>query len=97
MGLPGGIRKGLLKQPGLRGMRAAVLATSLACAAVSATFVLPTELHASVRTSALRVALDTAASLIALLAAFLVVGRFARRTLLQRTHAGLRASGARAL
>jgi hypothetical protein len=70
----------LLKQPGLRGMRAAVLATSLACAAASATLVLPTELHASVRMSALPVALDTAASLIALLAAFLVVGRFARRT-----------------
>jgi hypothetical protein len=52
----------------------------LACAAVSATFELPTELHASVRMSALRVALDIAASLIALLAAFLVVGRFARRT-----------------
>lgn len=86
--------KGLLKQ---RGMSAAVLATSPACAAASATLVLPAELHASVRMSALPVALDTAASLVALLAAFLVVGRFCQAHATQRTHAGLRASGARAL
>lgn len=66
----------------LRGTRAAVLATSLACAAASAALVLPTEPRASHRLLALSVALDTAASLIALLAAFLVAGRFARRTLL---------------
>ena len=63
-------------------MRGAALATSLACAAVSATLVLPAEPHATYRLSAVHVVLDTAASLIALLTAFLVVGRFARRTLL---------------
>jgi len=63
-------------------MRGAVLATSLACAAASAALVARTEQHASYQLSAVHVALDTAASLIALLAASLVIGRFRRRTLL---------------
>lgn len=68
----------------LRGMRGAVLATSLACAVAVAVAILvpPTEPRASFRLSAVHVALDTAASLIALPAAFLVAGRFRRRTLL---------------
>src|SRR5215469_15969304 len=74
--------KSLVKRPGRRGTRGAVLAASLACAVASLTLVLPTEPHASYRLPAVHVALDTAASLIALLTAFLVVGRFRRRTLL---------------
>src|SRR5215469_15337793 len=72
--------KGLANLPGKRRMRTALLATSLACAA-SATLMLSTELQARDRFSALNVVLNTAASLIALLVAFLVVGRFARRAL----------------
>src|SRR5215470_18871093 len=73
---------GLLGRPGLRGMRGAVLATALVSAAVTAALVLPPELHAGYRWSALHVALETTASLIALLAAFLVTGRLRRCTLL---------------
>ncbi len=53
-----GMMKSLVKRPGLRGMRGAVLATSLACAAASAALVLATEPHASDRLSAVDVALD---------------------------------------
>lgn len=61
-----------LRGMGLRRMRGAVLATSLACAVA---ILMPrTEPRASYRLSAVHVALDTATSLIALLAAFLVAG-----------------------
>jgi len=73
---------GLLTHTWLRGMRGAVLAASLICTAATAVVVLAPELHAGYRWSALHVALETTASLIALLAAFLVAGRLRRRTLL---------------
>jgi signal transduction histidine kinase len=72
----------LLKRAGLWGMPGAVLATSLVCAAVTVVIALHPELQASNQSSALRVALETAASVIALLAAFLMISRFRRRRLL---------------
>jgi signal transduction histidine kinase len=66
----------------MRGMRAAVLATVLASGAVTASSMLLPQVHSGYRRSALLVALETAASLIALLAAFLVAGRLRRRALL---------------
>lgn len=68
--------------PYLRGIRGAVLAAAVVSGATTAVIVLLPELHASYRWSALHVALESAASLVALLAAFLVVGRFRRRTFL---------------
>lgn len=73
---------GLLRHPGLRGMRGAVLMTALACAGVTAALVLLPQVHVDYRWSALHVALATSTSLIALLAGFLVIGRLRRRPLL---------------
>jgi signal transduction histidine kinase len=71
-----------LKSPAGPGMRAAVLATVLAWGAITASSMLLPQVHSGYRRSALLVALETAASLIALLAAFLVAGRLRRRALL---------------
>lgn len=73
---------GVSWNPHLRGIRGAVLAAAVISGATTAVIALLPELHASYRWSALHVALESAASLVALLAAFLVVGRFRRRTFL---------------
>jgi len=63
-------------------MRAAALATVLALGTFTASSALLPQLHSGYGRSALLVALETAASLTALLAAFLVVCRLRRRALL---------------
>jgi signal transduction histidine kinase len=73
---------GLFGRPWPQGMRGAVLGTALASTAATAALRLLPQLHAGYQWSALHVALETTASLIALLAAFLVTGRLRRRTLL---------------
>ena len=70
------------RNPPIRRMRGAVLATAVVSAATTATVVLLPQVSSDYRRSALHVALETAGSLIALLAAFLVVGRLRRRPLL---------------
>lgn len=62
------------------GMRGAGLATALMSGIATLVIGLLPQLHASYRWSALHVALDTTATLIALLAACLAVGRLWRRT-----------------
>lgn len=64
-----------------RGIRAAVSVTVLFSGAATGVIVLLPQLHAGYRWSALHVALDTTATLTALLAAGLAVGRLWRRTL----------------
>src|SRR5215472_11342087 len=61
-----------LKSPRMPGMRAAALATVLALGTFTASSALLPQLHSGYGRSALLVALETAASLTALLAAFLV-------------------------
>jgi signal transduction histidine kinase len=63
-------------------MRTAVLAAAVISGVATVVIVLLPQLHAGYRWSSLHVALDTTASLIALLAASLAVGRLWRRTLL---------------
>jgi signal transduction histidine kinase len=64
----------------LGGARSAVVATAAGSGAVTIAVALFPQLHFAYRGPALHVALETAASLIALLAAFLVFGRLRRRT-----------------
>jgi len=66
----------------VRGTRGAVLTAVAASAAATATAVMLPQLRSGYRWSALHVALETAASLVALLAALLIIGRLQRRALL---------------
>src|SRR5262245_33395943 len=66
----------------VRGTRGAVLTTVAASAAATATVVMLPQLRSGYRWSALHVALETAATLVALLAALLIIGRLRRRALL---------------
>ncbi len=65
---------------GMRGMHAAVLVTAIVLAVSTATLALIPQLHLAYRRQAEDLALETAASVIGLLACFLVFGRLRRRT-----------------
>jgi signal transduction histidine kinase len=64
----------------MRGVRAAVAATAIASAVTSAALAVIPQLHLASPWQAEHLALETAASVIALLACFLVFGRLRRRT-----------------
>jgi signal transduction histidine kinase len=66
----------------VRGFRGAVVSTVVACGATIAVVVLLPQVSSGYRRSALHLALETAASLVVLLAGFLVFGRLRRRALL---------------
>jgi signal transduction histidine kinase len=73
---------GILAVHGTRGRRGAVLVTVAGCGAAAVAIAALPQLHSAYRWPTLHAALQAAASLTALLAAFLVFGRFRRRTLL---------------
>ena len=77
-----GLQASVLGGHAVRGTRGAVLTTVGASAAAVAAAVMLPQLRSAYRGSALHVALETAASLVALLAAFLIIGRLRRRALL---------------
>lgn len=64
----------------VRGMRAAVVVTAIVLVAATAALALAPQLHLGYPPEAADLALDTAASVIGLLACFLVFGRLRRRT-----------------
>ena len=64
----------------VRGMDAAVIVTAIVLVAVTAALALAPQMHLSDPQEAVDLALDTAASLIGLLACFLVFGRLRHRT-----------------
>src|SRR5579875_704541 len=70
----------LPRSPAVRGIRGAGLATVVVSVVATVVIGLLPQLHVSYRWSALHVALDTMATLIALLATCLAVGRLWRRT-----------------
>jgi signal transduction histidine kinase len=71
-----------LRKHAFHGMRGAVLTAAGVSAAATAVIVLLPQVGPGYERSAVRLALETAASLIALLAAFLIVGRLQRHPLL---------------
>ncbi len=73
---------GRLAAHGIRGRRGAVLVTVAGSGAAAVAIAALPQLHSAYRWPALHAAVQAAASLTALLAAFLVSGRFRRRTLL---------------
>jgi signal transduction histidine kinase len=66
----------------VRGIRGAVLSTVVACGVTTAAVLLLPQMRSGYRRSALHLALETAASLVVLLAGFLIFGRLRRRALL---------------
>jgi signal transduction histidine kinase len=66
----------------MRGMHVAAVLTAIVSAVITAAFALIPQWHLAYRWQAQNLAVETAASVIALLACFLVVGRLRRRTLL---------------